>query len=130
MPDGAGLRLTTARYYTPSGRSIQATGIVPDVEVPLLPYVKEKEEERVLPDFLREADLKNHILNRQNPAADKKKKSETTPTPKNDRDDKQAIARKLKEDNQLRTALNILKSLNLYTEYKTAAEPEAKTSQH
>ena len=34
MDSGAGLRLTTARYYTPSGRSIQATGITPDIVVP------------------------------------------------------------------------------------------------
>lgn len=34
LKDGAALKLTTARYYTPSGRSIQARGIVPDVDVP------------------------------------------------------------------------------------------------
>jgi carboxyl-terminal processing protease len=33
LPGGGAMRLTTARYYTPSGRSIQATGIVPDVKV-------------------------------------------------------------------------------------------------
>ena len=70
MPDGAGLRLTTARYYTPNGRSIQATGIMPDVEVPYVPYVEQPEEKRVLPDFVREADLKNHILHRDDSAND------------------------------------------------------------
>lgn len=34
LPDGSAIKLTTALYYTPAGRSIQATGIVPDVEVP------------------------------------------------------------------------------------------------
>ena len=33
LSDGSGLRLTTARYYTPSGRSIQASGIDPDIEL-------------------------------------------------------------------------------------------------
>ncbi|MDR2422307.1 MAG: S41 family peptidase, partial [Deltaproteobacteria bacterium] len=54
LPDGSGLRLTTARFYTPSGRSIQTDGIEPDVEVPsLLP-----------PNItaLREKDLDRHLL--------------------------------------------------------------------
>ncbi|MDR1872102.1 MAG: S41 family peptidase [Deltaproteobacteria bacterium] len=54
LPDGSGLRLTTARFYTPSGRSIQTDGIAPDVEVPsLLPRnIK----------ALREKDLDRHLL--------------------------------------------------------------------
>ena len=54
MPDGSGLRLTTARFYTPSGRSIQADGIAPDVVVPSrLP----KEA-----SVLRERDLDRHLV--------------------------------------------------------------------
>jgi carboxyl-terminal processing protease len=120
MPDGAGLRLTTARYYTPSGRSIQATGIVPDVEVPRLPYTQESEEKRVLPDFVREADLKNHILQRNDPT--KRQEREVSSPPETDTSKKQgAIEERLKQDNQLRTGLNILKSLNLYTQYKSSS---------
>lgn len=123
MPDGAGLRLTTARYYTPNGRSIQAKGIVPDVEVPLLPYTEQAEEKRVLPDFVREANLKNHILNRDTPT--KKQAGEQSSTPETaDSEEQQEINERLKKDNQLRTGLNILKSLNLYTEYKTSSELE------
>ncbi len=53
-----GLRLTTARYYTPSGRSVQEGGITPDIEVPQLSD----------PDYtsrpkLREADLRRHLIN-------------------------------------------------------------------
>jgi len=51
--DGSGLRLTTAKYYTPKGRSIQSTGIVPDIVVKLQPPVtiakageKEREKEK------------------------------------------------------------------------------------
>ncbi len=112
MPDGAGLRLTTARYYTPNGRSIQAKGITPDVEVPLIPYVKEKKEKRHLPDFVREADLKNHILIEPSDA----EPSEDTETITKEQ---RATKKRLQRDNQLRSGLNILKSLNLYTEYKT-----------
>ncbi len=53
--DLTGIKLTTARYYTPSGRSIQATGIVPDVPVDDTP-------EGNYPSFnIREADLSNHL---------------------------------------------------------------------
>jgi len=51
LPDGSGLKLTTARYYTPSGRSIQARGIDPDVIV----------ESRFLDTRIREKDLENHL---------------------------------------------------------------------
>lgn len=56
-PD-TGLKLTTARYYTPSGRSIQAKGIVPDV------WLDETAEGNVLADLrTREADLNQHLGN-------------------------------------------------------------------
>ncbi len=118
MPGGSGLRLTTARYYTPNGRSIQATGIVPDVEVPHIPYVEQEKKERILPDFVREADLKNHILNRggsEDDSSDLKEETKTT-------EENNSIKNRLKRDNQLRSGLNILKSLNLYTEYRTGSE--------
>ena len=54
--DGA-LRLTTARYYTPAGRSIQGTGITPDIAIS---YALEDEEAR---KRLRESDLPNAIIN-------------------------------------------------------------------
>ncbi|WP_051504020.1 S41 family peptidase [Sphingomonas jaspsi] len=62
MGPQAALRLTTARYYTPSGRSVQAGGIDPDIAVPQLSD----------PDFakkrprLREADLRRHLLSQAN----------------------------------------------------------------
>lgn len=57
LPGGAGIRLTTALYYTPSGRSIQAKGIEPDVIVK-----QAKVEEFDLGEYLRsEATLKGHI---------------------------------------------------------------------
>ncbi|MBL4902878.1 MAG: S41 family peptidase [Desulfocapsa sp.] len=121
LPGGSGLRLTTARYFTPNGRSIQATGIVPDVEVPHIPYVKKEKASPQLPNFVREADLKNHILNR-NEHAEKSGKKTGDKHGGNTTEDQQKIETRLKKDNQLRTALNILKSLNLYTEYRTDSE--------
>jgi len=124
MPGGSGLRLTTARYFTPNGRSIQATGIVPDVEVPRIPYVNQEKKRTSLPNFVREADLKNHILNRdeQSGKADKKV---TDFRSRDKTKNQQDVAKRLRKDNQLRTALNILKSLNLYTEYRTDSEIES-----
>jgi carboxyl-terminal processing protease len=55
LPGGGAMRLTTARYYTPSGRSIQATGIVPDVKV------AESRTDQASFGLEREADY-NHIL--------------------------------------------------------------------
>jgi carboxyl-terminal processing protease len=56
-PDTA-LRLTTARYYTPSGRSVQEGGITPDIAVPQLSDPDYKSRPRV-----READLRRHLIN-------------------------------------------------------------------
>ncbi len=99
MPEGAGLRLTTARYYTPSGDSIQATGIKPDVIVPFTLPVKENDAKKKIRS-LREKDLPHHFQNEKETAKEK-----SGPT-------KEAKER-LKNDNQLRTALIILKSLQL-----------------
>jgi len=124
MPGGSGLRLTTARYFTPNGRSIQATGIIPDVEVPLVLYTEQENEKHSLPNFVREADLKNHILNRDEESENGKEHKTTSNKKKTS--NQQKIEKRLRTDNQLRTALNILKSLNLYTEYRT--DSKAKNS--
>ena len=60
LSDGSGLRLTTARYYTPSGRSIQVSGIEPDIELEYAPLPEKDEEDAYL---LREEDLDNHMEN-------------------------------------------------------------------
>ncbi len=117
MPGGSGIRLTTARYYTPEGRSIQATGIVPDVEVPFVAFIEQEQNGSALPDFVREVDLQNHILNQDDSGNTVELTRDETKGEKEKGDSKSAKNR-LKRDNQLRTALNILKSLNLYTEFK------------
>lgn len=55
LRNGSGIRLTTSRYYTPSGRSIQAEGIHPDVEIPSLEIVENGDSRK------READLERHL---------------------------------------------------------------------
>ncbi|RJF90494.1 S41 family peptidase [Sphingomonas cavernae] len=58
LTDTTALRLTTARYYTPSGRSVQEGGIEPDIQVPQLSDPDYKTRPR-----FREADLKRHLIN-------------------------------------------------------------------
>jgi len=70
------LRLTTARYYTPSGRSVQAGGIDPDIVVPQLSDPDYKDRPR-----LREADLRKHLLS-QSKVDDKLLEDDTTPDPR------------------------------------------------
>ena len=108
LPDGAGLRMTTAKYYTPADRSIQAQGITPDVEVPLAPEVKAEKNAVKNSEVLREADLDNHFQGQSTDA----------PQPTSVID--QEIKEKLQNDNQLNTALNILKSLDLFSAYRKA----------
>ena len=60
LPDGSGVKLTIALYYTPSGRSIQAEGIMPDIE---LPFEAPKEGDKAANPlrYLREKDLRRHL---------------------------------------------------------------------
>jgi carboxyl-terminal processing protease len=116
MADGAGLRLTTARYYTPNGTSIQAKGITPDAIVPKVPEAEESPKDPM--KFLREKDLRFHLEN-VGDLTEREEKSEEPPAISETRliservvlDDE--IREKLQDDNQLITALLVLKSMNL-----------------
>lgn len=105
LEGGAAVRLTTAKYFTPSGRSIQAKGITPDIVVPFILPSKEQKEASNVFHFLKEKDLEGHLKGdgEDKEKADMKKKIE----------DKQ-----LKRDNQLREALRILKAWTIFTEMK------------
>jgi carboxyl-terminal processing protease len=105
LPDGAGLRMTTAKYYTPADRSIQALGISPDVEVSAQEAVNAGDRQSSS-EILRETDLQNHF----------QEKKEGTPSPAEPID--KEIRERLKNDIQLNTALNILKSLDLFSDYR------------
>jgi len=71
LSDNSGLRLTTARYFTPSGRSIQAKGITPDITVEQIELkgVQEKKEGM----HIREKDLENHFETNPQGSGDKDK---------------------------------------------------------
>lgn len=104
LPDGAGLRMTTAKYYTPDDKSIQALGITPDVEVPFIAFIEPQPKEK-RQTKIKEADLANHL------PGSKAENNET-------RSDNEELRVLLEQDNQLRTAYNILKSLTLFSAFK------------
>jgi len=102
-PDSA-LRLTTARYYTPSGRSVQAGGIQPDIDVPQLSDPDYKDRKVV-----READLRRHLL-AQAKVEDKLLEADDTPDPRFS-DKPEELEKRGIKDYQLYYAINTLKRL-------------------
>jgi carboxyl-terminal processing protease len=60
LRDGYGLKLTIARYYTPSGRSIQAKGIQPDIIVKRR-FIDKEDMDDISEELLKEKDLQNHL---------------------------------------------------------------------
>ncbi len=111
IPGGAGIRLTTARYYTPSGDSIQATGIRPDLVVPLNETIAEPEKKQDQPR-LKERDLPGHFANDSEAQSRQPDQMQPEASDGND-EDREAVSRRLATDNQLRTALFILKGLEI-----------------
>jgi len=111
MNNGAALKITTARYFTPSGRSIQAEGIEPDIEVEQLELSK-KDDASI--ERLREADLRDHLENGNGEKADKAAKDDKSGK-KEGEDDKKGST---KEDYQLNEALNLLKGVNIVRQIK------------
>ena len=111
MGDGAALKITTARYYTPSGRSIQAEGITPDI---LLENVKISAVDKPVVDALKEADLSGHLQNGSKPAeAAGKKPADAKQVAKDAKKEPEKLAN---TDYQLYEALNLLKGLAIMRE--------------
>ncbi|HAD04427.1 MAG: peptidase S41 [Desulfuromonadales bacterium GWD2_61_12] len=102
LSDDSGLRLTTARYFTPKGTSIQARGIVPDIVVNPVEF-KELEE----PGHYREKDLRHHFEGEGQPA-ERGRLAEPSLPPR-----KFNLEQADKSDYQLLRALDLLKGLEL-----------------
>jgi carboxyl-terminal processing protease len=97
LDDGSALKLTIARYYTPSGRSIQEHGITPDVVVERIHLADLKPDHTDEPDK-KERDLPSHLKNTQAVAA----RAATPPT-------------QVGDDFQLHTALDYLKAWQIFS---------------
>ena len=111
LDDNSALRLTTARYFTPRGRSIQAMGIVPDIVVESAPPQDAKADEKKRLG-LREENLPGHLPNPQqtpNPQQDPgDKEQEKIPSSAPTGDDS------IDNDVQLKRALDLLKSWDVF----------------
>jgi len=106
LSDDSGLRLTTARYYTPKGRSIQAKGITPDIVVEQLELPKESPRRESM--FIREKDLENHFENTDGDKKPTDTKDTLKDSAKDGLEDKKT-GDPLKIDYQLMRALDLLK---------------------
>jgi carboxyl-terminal processing protease len=110
LDDSSALRLTTARYFTPKGRSIQASGIVPDIVIENTPPPDAKADERKRP-VVREENLPGHLQNPQAPESkdkerDKEKETERPVPPMSEMTPE--------NDAQLRRALELLKGWDVF----------------
>lgn len=111
LPDGSALKLTIARYYTPSGRSIQAQGIQPDVEVEQLSEETSRELIQQAIDRFSEASLEGHLEGDDAPAGraeDLTPRTEVRRAPENQEDDDQPA---FADDFQARVAHQVLNAL-------------------
>ncbi len=114
LGNGTAIKLTTARYYTPSGRSIQAKGIVPDIVVEEATVTTEGEAGLKV----READLDRHLVN---PDGGAENKAPVSAAPKPESNTSNAAPKPgeppadivSKSDYQLTQALNLLKGLQI-----------------
>ena len=120
LRDGYGLKLTIARYYTPSGRSIQAKGIEPDIIVRRR-FIDKEEMDYIDEGFIKEKDLQNHL----EAVPEKSQKEPPEADEKKERHKKREIERtkfmygeltpeQLQTDNQVMRALDILLSYEIF----------------
>ena len=131
LENKSGLKLTVARYYPPSGKSIQSKGITPDIEVDRLDVALIEKARKG--KALKEADLEGHLVNEAGEAAAKEEANEdpTKITNKGEKEkedkDKRPIQVKdgkkvrvddpkefVKTDYQLQQALSYLKAWNIF----------------
>ena len=108
LEDGYGLKVTTARYYTPSGRSIQAKGIEPDIALKNISLENEKEKSVI---DTKEKDLNGH-LEVEDPSKLSFEEIIVAQENKQAEEDKKVIE-KLKKDYFVHEASNLLKALTV-----------------
>ncbi len=118
LGNNTAIKLTTARYYTPSGRSIQAKGIIPDIviEDPTSPTTGR----------LREADLEKHLLNDQEKEArDAAQRTTAKPATNSNGEEKPPAPLEFASDKdfQFQQALNFLKGMPVATAQSAPAAP-------
>jgi carboxyl-terminal processing protease len=106
LDDGSGIRITTAKYYTPNGKSIQAKGITPDIIVEDK-VTSDKERKKI--QFLKESDLERHLTGEEGEAPPEEVK------PKVKQEGKKEVEEETKKDDPpLEEAIRLLKSWSIF----------------
>jgi len=110
LPDGSGLRLTTSKYFTPSGISIHGTGITPDIEVKYIPAdeTPEDEKEKKIDEVFSTVKIKE---------AKEKDKEKVKLSEK-----ELEVRELLLKDNQVQSAISVLKGIRVYKNFTGAVE--------
>lgn len=105
LPDGSGLRLTTSKYFTPSGVSIHGEGITPDITVEYVSPVEEAEDEKVKEKDLEKIFDKVELQDNKEP--------DKLQTEKKDAETKE----RLLADNQVQSAISVIKGIRVYKDF-------------
>ena len=113
LGNGTAVKLTTARYYTPNGRSIQAAGIEPDIK---LKPLKVGADDGSDPDFIKESDLTGHL---RNDRSDKPEQPVPDGPPGSTQPATAVDGNLAQNDYQLYEALNLLKGMTLVQNRKS-----------
>lgn len=112
LKEGFGIKYTIARYYTPNGRSIQAKGIVPDIEVGYEILEKKEKKVSMFDRMIKEKDLKNSLK------PEKMTQPEKTVLPekiKKQKHQRLLDSDQLQQDAQVKRALDILISYGIFS---------------
>jgi carboxyl-terminal processing protease len=114
LDDSSAIRLTTARYYTPAGRSIQATGIVPDIEMENNVRLVRQDGRPLTQEFLRESDLPKHLENERGESDEAPKVQPIRQQGPAEEEAAQGVLGEKGKDPQLDRALELLKSWHVF----------------
>ena len=120
LDGNTGMRLTTAKYYTPSGRSIQNVGISPDLEVKL-PKIKEPKDGESAHIVVREKDLERHLKN--DTVREQPEKKPHAPAGEEELV-MEAVPKDDKDDIQLQKAVELLKTGDIFKNLPMAEKKE------
>ncbi|MGN8441093.1 S41 family peptidase [Helicobacter pylori] len=115
------IKITTARYYLPSGRTIQAKGITPDIVI--YPGKVPENENKF---SLKEADLKHHLEQELKKLDDKTPNSKEADKDKKNEEEKEVTPKMISDDIQLKTAIDSLKTWSIVDEKMDEKAPKKK----
>ncbi|MGL2671875.1 S41 family peptidase [Helicobacter pylori] len=115
------IKITTARYYLPSGRTIQAKGITPDIVI-----YPGKVPENENKSSLKEADLKHHLEQELKKLDDKTPNSKEADKDKKNEEEKEVTPKMINDDIQLKTAIDSLKTWSIVDEKMDEKVPKKK----